>query len=292
AYAASSSLGERSDYARAYDPAILHPIERKAYRATLDCPEQNVLPAMSGADYWHCFEVSWLSREGQPQFSHGRFQVNAGSSHIVESKSLKLYLNSLNQQHFDSADDLRRAVSGDLTAACGVAIEFEILDASRNMDGTPHKTNTQKKTGIQNISKAVLIDNRRVACNNYQRDAALLGQGEGQTEGEWLTSRLLRSNCPVTSQPDWAHLDIFYAGRKLDQDSLLQYIASYREHSGFHEQTIEQIYCDFSALQAIEAVAVLGRYTRRGGIAINVLRATPKFEQALIEQALTISFGQ
>ncbi|MGB5323954.1 MAG: hypothetical protein WBN40_00840, partial [Pseudomonadales bacterium] len=93
AYAASSSLGERSDYARAYDPAILQPFERKAYRATLDCPEQNVLPAMSGADYWHCFEVSWLTLKGQPQFASARFRVDAGSAHIVESKSLKLYLN-------------------------------------------------------------------------------------------------------------------------------------------------------------------------------------------------------
>ncbi|TWT18317.1 NADPH-dependent 7-cyano-7-deazaguanine reductase QueF [Luteimonas wenzhouensis] len=251
-----SLLGREVAYPRRYDPALLFPIARAPARAALGLGD--ALP-FAGHDRWHAYELSWLDARGKPQVATATLRVPASTPHLVESKSLKLYLNSLNAERFEAPEAVRRRIADDLSRATGgpVAVDFGLPPMGGD-DG------------------AACIDALEVDIDRYgPPDPGLLRADPGDQADEVLRSHLLKSNCPVTGQPDWATIDIAYRGPRIDRAALLRYLVSYREHAGFHEQCVEQVFIDLMARCAPRWLSVEARYTRRGGLDINPWRATP-----------------
>jgi len=251
-------LGRQVDYPRAYDASLLHAIPRALGRAEIGLID--AAPPFTGHDRWHAYELGWLDPRGKPHVATATFTVPATSPNLVESKSLKLYLNSLNAGRFDSAEDVRATIERDLSATAGapVRVVFGLPPLER---GTP----------------ASSIDELDVEVTHYgPPDASLIAVGDAHVE-ETLSSALLKSNCPVTGQPDWARVSIHYRGPKLDRAALLRYIVSFRDHCEFHEQCAERIFGDLMRHARCEMLSVEARYTRRGGLDINPWRATPGF---------------
>ena len=252
-----SPLGRDTAYPSAYDPGLLYPIPRAPARARLGIGA--ALPFV-GIDRWQAFELSWLDARGKPCVATATLQVPADSPHLVESKSLKLYLNALHAARFEHADALRARIEADLSAAAGapVTVAFGLAPLQED-DGT-----------------AISIDGLDIAIDHYGPPDATLLQADATTVvEETLTSALLKSNCPVTGQPDWADVAIAYRGPRLDRARLLRYIVSFREHAGFHEQCVEQLFVDLHARCAPHWLSVEARYTRRGGLDINPWRGSP-----------------
>ncbi|WP_193165300.1 NADPH-dependent 7-cyano-7-deazaguanine reductase QueF [Microbulbifer hainanensis] len=253
-------LGKETRYESSYNPQLLFPIERAVSRAHLGLAGGE-LPFF-GEDEWWGFELSWLNPKGLPQVAVARFTFPATSPHMVESKSFKLYLNSFNQTPFDSWQVVRNILVRDLSAAAGAAVAVELFGVEDPQLGIA------KPDGF-------CLDGLDIETRHYQPDAALLKlDGDRGQVSERLYSHLLRSNCPVTGQPDWATVCFDYRGPALDREGLLAYIVSFREHQDFHEHCVERIFCDLQQLAEFEELTVCARYTRRGGLDINPLRST------------------
>ncbi|MDH7454424.1 NADPH-dependent 7-cyano-7-deazaguanine reductase QueF [Luteimonas composti] len=251
-----SLLGREVAYPRQYDPGLLFPIPRTAGRQGL--APGDALPFI-GHDRWHAYELSWLDPRGKPLVATATLTVPAATPNLVESKSLKLYLNSLNGARFDDAEAARAAIAADVSRAAGGDVEVRF--------GLPP---------LSGADDVACIDGLDVAIARYgPPDPSLLLAEDGAIVEETLRSELLKSNCPVTGQPDWATVDIAYRGPRIDRASLLRYLVSFREHAGFHEQCVEQIFVDLLARCRPQALSVEARYTRRGGLDINPWRATP-----------------
>lgn len=251
-----SLLGREVAYPSHYDPALLFPIARAAGREELGIAN-DTLP-FAGHDRWHAYELSWLDARGKPQVGTATFTVPCDSPQLIESKSLKLYLNSLNAHRFDSETDMLRAIARDLSAVAGAEVA---VDA-----GLP-----PLEAGAPGAS----IDALQIDVDRYGPPDATLLQANGDVVEETLSSQLLKSNCPVTGQPDWASVRIAYRGARIDRAALLRYLVSFRDHAEFHEQCVERIFADVLARCAPQALSVDARYTRRGGLDINPWRATP-----------------
>lgn len=253
-------LGRETRYESSYNPKLLHPIPRSVSRAQLGL-EGQPLP-FTGADEWWGFELSWLNPKGVPQVAVARFRFAASSPAMIESKSFKLYLNSFNQTVFSSRTAVQATLEQDLSAAAGSDVAVTLFDVE------DAELAVHKPVGF-------CLDGLDIEARTYQPDAALLKLEEGgERVEEVLYSHLLRSNCPVTGQPDWATVMIDYRGPALDRTALLAYIISFREHQDFHEHCVERIYCDLQQLAAFEKLTVCARYTRRGGLDINPLRTS------------------
>ncbi len=259
-------LGKSSEYPEKYDPSLLFPIARQIGRDYLSIQPH---PTWVGEDIWRAFEVSWLNQKGKPQIAILTFTIPANSSHIIESKSFKLYLNSFNQEKMEWAE-LHHRLETDLSHAAGAQISIQREEAA-----TPLAPTTSSPS-LPTLN-AISIDNLDVECSVYEPTASLLKADSSRIVKETLISELLKSNCPVTSQPDWGTVVISYEGPAIDHAALLQYIVSFRGHNGFHEQCVEQIYCDILQRCKPHSLEVHARYTRRGGLDINPRRASPNF---------------
>lgn len=259
-------LGKSSEYPEKYDPSLLFPIARQIGRDYLSIQPH---PTWVGEDIWRAFEVSWLNQKGKPQIAILTFTIPANSSHIIESKSFKLYLNSFNQEKMEWAE-LHHRLETDLSQAAGAQISIQREEAA-----TPLAPTTSSPS-LPTLN-AISIDNLDVECSVYEPTASLLKADSSRIVKETLISELLKSNCPVTSQPDWGTVVISYEGPAIDHAALLQYIVSFRGHNGFHEQCVEQIYCDILQQCKPHSLEVHARYTRRGGLDINPRRASPNF---------------
>lgn len=258
-----SPLGQPTEYRADYAPELLYPIPRQLKRDELGIAAGS-LPFV-GEDIWNAYEVSWLNPKGKPVVALATFRVPADSPNLIESKSFKLYLNSFNQTAFTDTAAVEAALVRDLTAAAGapVAARVEVLNARPQVTvGYP---------------EGVLLDDLDVACDAYQPAPELLFTTDGPAVEETLYSHLLKSNCLVTGQPDWAMVVVRYRGRAIDRAGLLRYIVSFRNHNEFHEQCVERIFCDLTRRCAPEALAVYARYTRRGGLDINPFRSSGEF---------------
>lgn len=259
--AEDSPLGRTVAYRDQYAPELLFPIARQIKRDELAL-DPTQLPFI-GEDVWNAYEVSWLNPRGKPVVALGRFTVPAASPHLIESKSLKLYLNSFNQTVFESLDAARETLARDLSAAAGapVAVRLESLsDAPQRVFSVP---------------QGVLLDELDIAIERYAPEPGVLRVSDAPEVEELLYSHLLKSNCLVTGQPDWAMIAVRYAGPPIDREALLRYIVSFRTHNEFHEQCVERVFCDVLAACRPRRLAVWARYTRRGGLDINPFRATP-----------------
>ena len=259
--AEDSPLGKSSEYIATYTPSLLFPISRAAKWAELGLSAET-LP-YQGVDFWNCFELSWLLPSGKPVVAMGEFAIPADSPNIIESKSFKLYLNSLNQSVFSSADELVTVLVQDLSAAAGKPVGVRVRSlAEVTADG-------------MQAAPGTCIDELDVAISSYaQPQPELLRCDTDRVVEESLHSHLLKSNCPVTGQPDWGTLVVEYRGLALDHASLLAYLVSFRQHADFHEQCVERIFLDLQRLLKPEHLTVYARYVRRGGLDINPYRSS------------------
>nr|WP_314584692.1 NADPH-dependent 7-cyano-7-deazaguanine reductase QueF [uncultured Pseudomonas sp.] len=258
-----SPLGKSSEYISTYTPSLLFPIPRTAKWAELGLTAET-LP-YRGVDFWNCYELSWLLPSGKPVVAIGEFCIPADSPNIIESKSFKLYLNSLNQTPFTSQAEVVSTLEKDLSAAAGKPVGVRI----RSLKDI-------EAEGIVPVPGAC-VDDLDVTVNSYDRpQPELLRCDESRVVEEALHSHLLKSNCPVTSQPDWGSVAVEYRGAALDHASFLAYIVSFRQHSDFHEQCVERIFMDLQRLLKPEKLTVYARYVRRGGLDINPYRSTEK----------------
>lgn len=250
-------LGQTSAYPDQYDPSLLEPIPRRLSRDLLAASV-----AFSGWDYWHAYELSWLAPSGAPRVAIAEFAISAASENIIESKSFKYYLNSLNQSVFASIHELRECLIKDLAAVANGEVQVKISELDAN------------EPQIESIPGRC-IDKLDCEIRSYQPDASLLSADAAQeVQCEQLYSHLLKSNCPVTGQPDWATIWIEYSGNKIDEVSLLKYLVGFRQYQGFHESCVERIYSDILACTAASELSVYARYTRRGGLDINPYRVS------------------
>ncbi|WP_425930006.1 NADPH-dependent 7-cyano-7-deazaguanine reductase QueF [Pseudomonas sp. NyZ201] len=255
-----SPLGKSSEYVSTYTPSLLFPIPRLAKWAELGVSGDN-LP-WQGVDFWNCFELSWLLPSGKPVVAIGEFAIPADSPNIIESKSFKLYLNSLNQTPFDATEALQACLVKDLSAAAGKPVGVRIRSLGE-VSGE----------GVTSLP-GQCIDDLDVSISNYEQpQPELLRCNRDKPVEQVLHSHLLKSNCPVTGQPDWGSVVVDYRGPELDAASLLSYLVSFRQHADFHEQCVERIWLDLKRLLDPEHLTVYARYVRRGGLDINPYRS-------------------
>ena len=255
----NSPLGQQPVYIADYSPQLLYPIPRAPGYAQLGI--QGALP-FCGMDIWTAYELSWLNPRGKPVIAMARIEVPCESPRIIESKSFKLYLNSFNQTRFSDQGQVGQVLTVDLSNAAGSPVTVKILNA-------------QAWPAAQNCGEEYqCIDAQGIDIDRYQPDAQLLQANTATPVAERLVSHLLKSNCPVTGQPDWASLYLDYRGPMIDRAGLLRYLVSFRQHQGFHEQCVEQIFMDIKRLCQPEHLTVTARYLRRGGLDINPVRST------------------
>ena len=262
-------LGESSQYAEGYSPNRLFPMPRAEGRSALglsgalDC---------YGQDVWTGYEFSWLNERGRPEVAVLRLTVASKSSHIVESKSMKLYLNGYAQTRFESTSKVCDRLVEDLSQAFNGAVVVDLVSLA------------EPSLGVSELTGECL-DELDVEITDYQRNPDLLvpaaTQGAKETKEtketpvtQVLTTHLFRSLCPVTAQPDWASVIVSYSGAAIDQAGLLKYLISYRQHQAFHETTVERIYADIWERCQPEKLSVSGRFLRRGGLDISPTRSS------------------
>ena len=262
----TSLLGKVATYVDRYDAALLYPLPRAAQRALIGVAER---PVFLGADLWTAYELSWLNTRGKPQVALGRFVVPCESTHLVESKSLKLYLNSFNNTVFADIDAVRQTLQKDLSEAVwrgGVvksSVGVQLL--------SPEQYAKEKIAEMDGLS----LDRLDLDCSHYQPAPELLCAASNEAPvTETLYSNLLKSNCLVTGQPDWGSVSINYSGPQIDQAGLLQYIVSFRNHNEFHEHCVERMFMDIWTRCQPTKLTVYARYTRRGGVDINPWRSS------------------
>ena len=269
-------LGEQTtDYPTQYSPETLYPIARSLGRDVIGWQDDKLAV---GVDWWQAFEISWLNKRGVSQVAIARFGIPASSPFIVESKSLKLYLNSLNFTEFASWDDVQALIAKDLSACVQAQVTVELF----RLDGETSGLHIAQPDGVC-IDDALVNSSEKVTLCAHP-DASLL-RDEAEARGESVISdgtqpyrfysNLLRSNCPVTNQPDWGTLAVSITTEQpIHTANLLRYILSFRQHNGFHEQCVEQIFADLSQHYQPRALMVRAWYTRRGGIDINPCRVS------------------
>jgi len=261
-----SLLGKAVAYADQYDPTLLYPIARTPKRAEIGVP---ATPPFIGADLWTAYELSWLNPRGKPQVAIAQFTVPAETPNIIESKSLKLYLNSYNNTRLADAAEVQARLRADLSEAA-----WRGSGRSGSVGVTliaPEQFDQQPIHELDGLN----LDRLDVECTDYTPAPDLLTAAFDEAPvSETLTSQLLKSNCLVTGQPDWASVQIRYSGPPIDQAGLLRYLVSFRNHNEFHEQCVERIFMDIWRRCRPAKLAVYARYTRRGGLDINPWRSS------------------
>ncbi len=266
-----SQLGRASAYVDRHDASLLFPLARADQRAGIGALTN---PPFFGADMWTAFELSWLNPRGKPQVALAHITVPCETTHLVESKSFKLYLNSFNNTVFADATEVQRRIRTDISAAV--------------WHGGPKQASVGVKLVLPELfdreplyeMAGLSLDRLDIECTRYTPAPDLLRtEEEDQPVTEVLCSNLLKSNCLVTGQPDWGSIQISYTGMPINQEGLLQYLVSFRNHNEFHEHCVERIFMDIWTRCKPVKLTVYARYTRRGGLDINPFRTS--YPQAL-----------
>lgn len=250
-------LGEPANYPQDYSPDVLFGIARQESRVASGIDGQ--LP-FHGVDFWTAWELTWLDLNGRPVVATATIRVPAESTSMVESKSLKLYLNSFAMSSYASPGSVQDCIAADLAVVVGAEVTVSVTPASTSDRGTI------------DVLPGLCIDNAQSDFSATGVDSGLLSCTD-DTVSEALHSHLLRSNCPVTNQPDMASILIRYTGPQIAHASLLQYLVSFRQHNDFHEACVERIFTDLKRECRPERLSVYACYTRRGGIDINPFRS-------------------
>nr|WP_283633750.1 NADPH-dependent 7-cyano-7-deazaguanine reductase QueF [Alteromonas macleodii] len=266
------SLGKQVDYEFEYNPDLLQGVPRSLSRDTLSLAGFG-LP-FDGIDTWTGYELSWLNLKGKPNVAILECHVPITSKNLIESKSFKLYLNSFNQTKFASAEDVRQVLQADLSACAGEPVEVKLI--------LPEQFSSLQ---FQEFN-GTLLDSLDVEIDQYSPNTQYLTVAKNVTGvQETLVSHLLKSNCLITSQPDWASIQIRYEGKAIEHEGLLKYLISFRQHNEFHEQCVERIYNDIMQHCQPDKLTVCARYTRRGGLDINPFRSNYEAPYANHRQA-------
>lgn len=253
-------LGQNTEYKSQYDASLLQAVPRRLNREGLGIVEQQ--PFNQGADVWTCYELSWLNSNGLPQVAIADVEIDFKSENLIESKSFKLYLNSFNQTKFASIEEVEQTLTRDLSQCASGQVSVKI-----------HKLADYTNQPIVNFS-GECIDEQEIQIESYTfSNQHLENITEDEIVEETLVSHLLKSNCLITSQPDWGSVQIHYVGKRLNREKLLRYLVSFREHNEFHEQCVERIFTDLMQFAKPEKLTVYARYTRRGGLDINPFRS-------------------
>jgi 7-cyano-7-deazaguanine reductase len=249
-------LGKPTEYASEYAPGLLFAVARSEARDA-----SGIGPGLpfSGSDIWNAWELTWLDESGKPVVATATFTVDATSPNIIESKSLKLYLNSFAMTRFPNEDEISDLIEKDLSNIAGNKVVVDI---------TPARISTSDSIAE---FPGTCIDYLEITDVPNNVDAGLL-RCSNEVVSEEIFSHLLRSNCPVTNQPDMGSVLIRYSGPRIDHASLLQYIVSFRQHNDFHEACIERMFVDLKERCTPEKLTVYARYNRRGGLDINPFR--------------------
>jgi len=260
---ADNPLGKETYYPSSFDPDLLVALPRSINRSSLGLTEQ--LPFV-GEDVWHAYEISWLNKQGLPKVAIARFAFSCESPFIIESKSFKLFLNSLNQEAFHSKLDVIKLLTEHLSHCASAEVSVTLFELAESAD-------------LIKLPEGICLDSVDVQINHYQPNSALLTVLEdkaGELVEECLYSDLFKSNCPVTNQPDWGTISINYKGPAICHAGLLAYLISYRLHSDYHENCIEKIFVDIQQNCNPQELTVQGNFLRRGGLDINPVRSTDK----------------
>ena len=266
------SLGKQVDYEFEYNPGLLQGVPRSLSRDTLNLAGSG-LP-FDGIDTWTGYELSWLNLKGKPNVAILECHVPITSKNLIESKSFKLYLNSFNQTKFASAEDVRQVLQADLSACAGEPVEVKLI--------LPEQFSSLQ---FQEFN-GTLLDSLDVEIDQYSPNTQYLTVAKSEAGvQETLVSHLLKSNCLITSQPDWASIQIRYEGKAIEHEGLLKYLISFRQHNEFHEQCVERIYNDIMQHCQPDKLTVCARYTRRGGLDINPFRSNYEAPYANHRQA-------
>ena len=255
----NTQLGKETQYQNQYDPTLLFPIDRASARSG-EVPKAF---EFFGNDAWTAYELSWLNLSGKPVVAVARFKFPCNSKYVIESKSFKLYLNSLIQSKFASKFDVIDRLASDLSRCCGEAITIDIYDFKEYEEAFKIRE-----------PAGTCIDSLDIEVTQYEPSKSLIEFDSTTQISELLYSHLLKTNCPVTNQPDWASVYIDYSGPKISMDSLLRYIISYRLHQDFHEVCVEKIFYDLYTVVNPSKLTVFAKYTRRGGLDISPCRST------------------
>ena len=262
-----SPLGKATAYADQLNPQLLFPLPRATKREEIGATGQ--LPFF-GADLWTAFELSWLNSRGKPQVALAHFTIPCETPNIIESKSFKLYLNSFNNARFDSIEAVQAQLREDINEALWRGAPVRQSSAGVRVIA-PEQFEAQRVQELEGLS----LDRLDIECHDYTpRPDLLQADHDNPAVTETLVSHLLKSNCLVTNQPDWGSVQISYTGPAIDQEGLLRYIVSFRNHNEFHEQCVERIFMDIMRQCKPVKLSVYARYTRRGGLDINPLRTS------------------
>jgi 7-cyano-7-deazaguanine reductase len=252
-------LGKHVAYSFTYSPQLLCPIPRRLGQDAAEIA--TYARSWQGEDIWNIYELSWLNPTGKPQVAMAEVRVPASSPHLIESKSLKLYCNSFNMSRFENCEEVQAAMRRDLSEAAGAEVGVVVIQPK----DFGHVLITEPE--------GICLDDLIIEEIAFQLEPSLLVT-ETDTVEQTLFSRLFRSCCPVTGQPDWATVTVSYVGKRIVPESVLRYVVSYREHTGFHEACVESIFSDIMTRCRPEELTVSARFTRRGGIDINPVRST------------------
>ena len=248
-------LGKATKQPLQYAPEVLASIPRDVARNRAGIDPY----AFSGVDRWTAYEFSWVDSDKAIHPAFLNIEVSADSKNIVESKSLKLYLNSCYYHIFKNTEEVERELVEQLERCVSGGTKVELIPLGR----AEEKFSPSVPKGIS-IDDSSIGDTKELECD------------VSKIVHEKLYTQVFRSLCPVTGQPDWATVFIEYRGAQLSRSGVLNYLKSYAEHQGFHENCVELIHKDLLALAGIDEVAVCAKFLRRGGIDICPFRTTTK----------------
>ena len=263
-------------YSDTYDPSLLVEIPRYLNREAYGIDDNN-LPFVGG-DVWNAYEVSAITTKGLPVVGMLKIWYPADSKLHVESKSIKLYLNSFNMTQLGETDHeciklLKQRVKKDLSDLLQTKVQVEMF--------TSEHSPSYSFKGYAPLD--ALVDLNAIEFTSYHSDASQLSSDEVDDDFEMgeikVQSNLLRSNCRVTNQPDWGDVFIHIKPKKgsaPNLESLAKYIVSHRQVSHFHEEICEMVYMHLKEAYEPEELMVACLYTRRGGLDINPIRASHK----------------
>ena len=266
----NAPLGEKISLKHDFSHKLLFPIERALTREASEIKAtENNKNIFNGVDIWNAYEISWLNNKGKPEVATGEFTIPCHSPFLIESKSLKLYLNSLNQTKFNSKTEVELIITKHLSELTQSKVLVSLSFLEENKEGS--------LTSLQTLP-GLCIDSLDVTIDTYTLKPSFLKNESSTVVRETLYSNLLKSNCLKTNQADWASVQIEYEGEKICHASLLKYIVSHRSHQGFHEDTVEKIFFDIKTQCRPKTLSVYARYTRRGGLDINPFRTDQEIE--------------
>ncbi len=252
-------LGKDVNYEEFYNPNLLQAISRVNQRKSLGLEFDGI--DMYGVDIWNNYECSWINNRGKPNVGIIRITYPSNSINIIESKSMKLYFMSFNNTVIDNSNQLINIISKDISSLVSARVDVDFISVD-----TPVQLQSLPGTNIDYLD---------VVCESYLPNSDLLFSHD-EFIIEELNSNLLKSNCKITKQPDWASIYIKYSGNKINHENLLKYIISYRNFNDFHEQCIEKIYLDIMSKCKPKELTIFAKYTRRGGIDISPYRTNIK----------------